>query len=308
MRIATCIGLCLDTLSVERDASPHTLAAYRRDLAKWTEYLKRHGRVEVGEASAKDVAGFLQAERRAGRSPATIARRLSAVRGLHRFAVEAGDASDDPTREITGPRKVRKLPGALSVPETERLLEATAGDGPLDLRDRALLELAYATGVRASEAVGLDLVDLDSDPELIRVRGKGDVERWVPLGTIARAAVARWIERGRPPLVRERREGALFVNRRGTRLSRAGFWTVIKRRARAAGIRRDVSPHSLRHSFATHLLEGGADLRVVQELLGHADLSTTQIYTKVDRTYLAEIHRTHHPRERRQRERARGRA
>jgi integrase/recombinase XerD len=227
-----------------------------------------------------------------------VSRGLSAVRGLHRFAVGAGAAANDPTREVAGPRRLRRLPGALSVAEIERLLAAPRGIGPIALRDRALLEFAYATGVRAAEATGVDLADLDAEPGLLRVRGKGDVERWVPVGRVAQRAVGAWIRDGRGALAKDPRETALFVNQRGRRLSRMGFWLVIRRHARAAGLSRRVSPHTLRHSFATHLLEGGADLRVVQELLGHADLSTTQVYTKVDTTYLAEVHRSHHPRER----------
>jgi integrase/recombinase XerD len=183
----------------------------------------------------------------------------------------------------------------------ERLLASPSGDDPVAWRDRALLEFGYATGVRATEAISVDLADLDVDPGLLRVRGKGDVERWVPIGRIALRAVTGWIRHGRTAFVKDPRETALFVNRRGRRLSRMGFWLVIKRHADNAGLPRRVSPHTLRHSFATHLLEGGADLRVVQELLGHADLSTTQVYTKVDTTYLSEVHRSYHPRERERR-------
>jgi integrase/recombinase XerD len=308
LKLRTLAESFLAEMAVERGASPHTLDAYRRDLAGYLKWLSRRGREEAADVAPDDVTGYLEAERKAGRRPSTIGRRLSAIRGLHRHGVEAGAAEIDPTREIVGPRKVRKLPGALAVPEIERLLASPNGDEPLALRDRALLEFGYATGVRASEAVGFDVADLDLDPDLVRVRGKGDVERWVPLGDHARRAVARWVETGRPALLRDREEPALFLNARGRRLSRMGFWTVIKKHARAAGVRGDVSPHTLRHSFATHLLEGGADLRVVQELLGHADLATTQIYTKVDRTYLTEVHRTFHPRERREAARDGGRA
>ena len=296
MKPEMCARFFLDHLAVERGSSRNTLDAYRRDLAVYAERLKKNGIVEVEAVRPSDVTEFLKAERGEGRSPQTISRRLSAVRGMHRFAVESGTATDDPTREIVGPKKVRKLPGALGVAEVERLLGSASGEEPLALRDRALLEFAYATGVRASEAVSLDLDDLEADPELVRVRGKGDVERWVPVGKIARRAVSRWIDEGRPPLLKGVPRSAVFLNARGSRLSRMGFWQVIKRHALKAGVRPDVSPHSLRHSFATHLLEGGADLRVVQELLGHADLSTTQVYTKVDRTYLSEIHATFHPR------------
>ncbi len=298
MRLETAIDLFLDELSVERGISEATRAAYRRDLNAYAQHLRKRKRQHVGDVVAADVTKYLEAEKTAGRSEATLRRRLSAVRGLHRWAAGSGNAVEDPTREISGPRRGRKLPKALSVADVERLLEAAAGDDPQDLRDRALLEFAYATGLRASEAVGVDLNDLDVEPGMLRVRGKGDVERWVPVGRVARERVERWIRHGRPALVEDRPEAALFVGLRGKRLTRNAFWTILKRRAREAGLRGDVSPHTLRHSFATHLLEGGADLRVVQELLGHADLGTTQIYTSVDTAYLGEVHRSFHPRER----------
>jgi integrase/recombinase XerD len=253
----------------------------------------------VGDVRPEQVTSFLEAEGRSGRQPATLRRRLSSMRGLHRWATGSGHAVVDPTGEVSGPRRGRKLPGALSVPQIERLLEAASGDEPRELRDRALLEFGYATGLRASETVGVDLEDLEADPGMIRVRGKGDVERWVPVGRVAAAAVDRWIHRGRKAWVGDRPAPALFLGPRGRRLTRNAYWEVIKRRAREAGLPGNVSPHTLRHSFATHLLEGGADLRVVQELLGHADLGTTQIYTGVDTAYLGEIHRSFHPRERR---------
>jgi integrase/recombinase XerD len=298
MRTETAARLFLDALAVEKGLSRRTLDAYRLDLAAYAEHLARRGVDEIGGARPDDVTEFLRGQRERGRAASTVSRRLSAVRGLHRFAIGAGAAGTDPTREVAGPRRLRRLPGALSVADVERLLASPRGSEPLALRDRALLEFAYATGLRAAEAMGVDLADLDAEPGLLRVRGKGDVERWVPVGRVAERAVEAWVRDGRPALVRDRRETALFVNQRGRRLSRMGFWLVIRRHARAAGLVRKVSPHTLRHSFATHLLEGGADLRVVQELLGHADLSTTQVYTKVDTTYLSEVHRTHHPRER----------
>jgi len=299
VNVRTAVRLFLDELAVERGLSRHTLDAYRRDLAAYAQHLDASRIADVERVKREQVTGFLARERKRGRSPATVGRRLAAVRGLHRFAVSEGIAEEDPTREVSGPRNLRRLPGALTVPEMERLLDAPRGDGPLVLRDRALLELGYASGTRVSELTALDVADLEEEPGMIRVRGKGGVERWVPVGGYARRAVRTWLRRGRGELLRDDREPALFLNARGGRLSRAGFWRILKAHARTAGIRRPVSPHTLRHSFATHLLEGGADLRVVQELLGHADLSTTQIYTKVDRTYLTEIHRTFHPRERR---------
>ncbi|MDP7032047.1 MAG: site-specific tyrosine recombinase XerD [Gemmatimonadota bacterium] len=288
----------LDELSVERGASKNTLDAYRRDLAAYVEALRKREVVEVEHVTPTLVAEFLESETKRGRAPTTVRRRLSAVRGLHRSALRAGLAGEDPTREVVGPRRTRKLPGALTVPEIERLLAAVPKEGPLALRDTALLEFGYATGLRASEMASVNEGDLDEEPGLVRVRGKGEVERQVPVGRIARHAVEAWRRKGRPSLLRGRREDALFLNARGGRLSRAGIWLAIRRHARAAGLGGSVSPHTLRHSFATHLLEGGEDLRVVQELLGHADLSTTQIYTRVDTTLLSEVHRSAHPRER----------
>ncbi|MGQ0722750.1 MAG: tyrosine recombinase, partial [Candidatus Eiseniibacteriota bacterium] len=252
---------------------------------------------DLAGVSAEYLTSCLGGVGSRGRRGANVRRRLAALRGLFRFAHAEGSAAEDPTREVSGPRRLRRLPGALSVAEVERLLDAPSGDAPLALRDRALLELAYATGVRVSEACAVDLADLGVEPGMLRVRGKGGVERWIPVGRVARGALQEWTGRGRPALAAPG-EAALFVNARGRRLGRHGFWRVLRGHVRAAGIRRAVSPHTLRHSFATHLLEGGADLRVVQELLGHADLSTTQVYTKVDTTYLAEVHRTFHPRER----------
>jgi integrase/recombinase XerD len=290
--------LFLEELAVERGCSENTRAAYRRDLDVYLEHLERSGVGDVERVAPKVVTSFLERERRGGSSAATVRRRLSTVRGLHRWATGAGVADTDPTREVASPRRTRKLPGALTVPDIEKLLAAPDPGTPLGLRDRALLEFGYATGLRASETVSVDLPDLDVDPPLLRVRGKGDVERWVPVGGLARRAVDRWIREGRPQVARPGAGEALFLGARGRRMSRGAYWAVIRARAREAGVLARVTPHTLRHSFATHLLEGGADLRVVQELLGHADLSTTQIYTKVDTAYLTEIHRSFHPRER----------
>jgi integrase/recombinase XerD len=298
VRTGDAIALFLDEVAGERGLARNTCAAYRRDLQAYERALSALGVTEIGQVARQHVTGFLRRERDAGRSAATLGRRLAAVRGLHRFAHDRGLAARDPAREVSGPRRTRRLPGVLTVPEVERLLAVPRqGDERLVLRDRALLELAYATGLRASETVGVDVEDLDEDPGFVRVRGKGGVERWVPIGAHARRAVAAWLRDGRPRVARNA-GGALFLNLRGRRLTRAGLWLVLRRHAARAGLRRKVSPHSLRHSFATHLLEGGADLRVVQELLGHADLATTQIYTRVDIEYLAEVHRSFHPRER----------
>ncbi len=288
----------LESLAVEDGASPRTLDAYRRDLVRYATALREQGDPELEDVRAEQVTRFLEAEHRAGMGPTTLARRLAAVRGLHRWAQGMGIARDDPARDAKGPKRPARLPKAISVAEVEALLAAVAGDDPVALRDRALLELGYATGLRASEIVAVDIAHLEEEPGMLRVRGKGSVERWVPVGAIAMDAVHAWIARGRAAMAGVRAADALFVNRRGRRLTRIGFWEIVRERARAAHLDGRVSPHTLRHSFATHLLEGGADLRVVQELLGHADLSTTQVYTRVDATYLREVHKSFHPRER----------
>ncbi len=288
----------LESLAVERGVSPRTLEAYRRDLEVYAATLAAHGNPDVEAVRAEHVTRFLEAQHRAGMSATTLARRLAAVRGLHRWAQATGIALDDPARDARGPKRPARLPKSISVVEMESLLAQAQGDDPVALRDRALLELAYATGLRASEIAAVDIGHLDEEPGMLRVRGKGRVERWVPVGAIARDAVDEWLSRGRPALAGLGSGDALFVNRRGRRLTRLGVWHVVRDRAATAGLAGRVSPHTLRHSFATHLLEGGADLRVVQELLGHADLSTTQVYTRVDATYLREVHRSFHPRER----------
>jgi integrase/recombinase XerD len=307
VNVPTAARSFLESLAVERGASPRTLESYRRDLEVYAAQLGAHGDPDIEDVRPEHVTRFLEAEHRSGKSPATLARRLAAVRGLHRWAQSIGIARDDPAKGAKGPKRPARLPKAISVADVEALLAAASGDGPIDRRDRAVLELAYATGLRASEVVAVDIAALDEDPGMLRVRGKGSVERWVPVGAFAKEAIDAWLAGGRPVLAGPRAGDALFVNRRGRRLTRIGFWEIVRDRARAAGLR-SISPHTLRHSFATHLLEGGADLRVVQELLGHADLSTTQVYTRVDSTYLREVHKSFHPRERSRATRGAGRA
>jgi integrase/recombinase XerD len=234
--------------------------------------------------------------RRLGLAPRTLARRRAAIAGLHAHALEAGRCRIDPTRDLDPLRVGRRLPRALPLADVERLLAQTLGETPLALRDRALLELAYASGLRASELVGLSLESLDLANRLVVVLGKGSKQRLVPFGGAAARALTRYLEGGRPALVRGRAEAAVFVNRFGRRLTRMGFWKLLAGHARTAGLGTRVSPHVLRHSFATHLLAGGADLRVVQELLGHASVTTTQVYTEVEKEHLREVHRHFHPR------------
>jgi integrase/recombinase XerD len=281
---------------VERNLAAKTLDAYAGDLESYLKFLARAG---VGGAAAverRHVHDYMAAETRAGMSAATRSRRLAALRGFHRFLVLEGLVAASPLEGVRGPRRGLRLPAVLTVGEIERLVASPPADTALGLRDRAALELTYAAGLRVSEACGLAVEALDRSSRLVRVMGKGRKERLVPAGRAAVAAVERYLDRGRPRLVRGRVAPTLLVNARGGTLSRMGYWKMLRKHARAAGIRRHLTPHTLRHSFATHLLEGGADLRVVQELLGHADIGTTQIYTRVDGQYLLEIYRTFHPR------------
>ncbi|WP_438874604.1 site-specific tyrosine recombinase XerD [Symbioplanes lichenis] len=287
----------LDHLTVERGLSRNTLVSYRRDLERYAESLKKG---DLADVTAADLAQHLIELREEGQlSAASAARAVSAVRGLHRFAAREGIAPHDVSREVKPPAPPKRLPKALDVDQVTRLLGAVTGDDPLALRDRALLELLYGIGARISEAVGLDIDDLD--PDVVTVRGKGGRTRIVPLGSYAREALDAYLVRGRPALIR-RGTPKVFLNARGGPLSRQSAWTILHRAAEAAGLPVDgahaVSPHTLRHSYATHLLDGGADVRVVQELLGHASVTTTQVYTLVTVDRLREVYATAHPRAR----------
>jgi integrase/recombinase XerD len=290
----------LDYLSVERGLARHSLAAYRRDLDLYGTYLHEVGITSPLEATRDDLAAFVawfrDRETPHGRpyAPATVARTLVAVRGFHRFLLREGLATDDPSSEVTGPRLRRSLPKALSREQVDRLLSAPVGDEPVALRDRAMLELLYASGLRISELVDLDVDDVDTTTLVVRCRGKGSKERYVHMGRPAGRALDAWLVRGRPEF--GPRGPAVFCNRRGGRLTRQGGWKIIKQRAQAVDLGALVSPHTLRHSFATHLLEGGADVRVVQELLGHATVSTTQVYTLVSQARLRSVYEEAHPR------------
>ncbi|MEV4708125.1 site-specific tyrosine recombinase XerD [Actinoplanes sp. NPDC049316] len=296
----------LDHLTVERGLSRNTLASYRRDLDRYLESLTAAGVTDLAAVGPADLTRHL-AELREGTpehpalSAASAARAVSAVRGLHRFAAREGIAGDDPGRDVKPPAPPKRLPKALDVDQVSRLLAAVTGDEPLALRDRALLEFLYGTGARISEAVGLAVDDLDES--VVTLHGKGGRTRLVPLGSYARAALDAYLVRGRPVLVAAGKgTPAVFLNARGGALSRQSAWTILRRAAAAAGLPVDgphaVSPHTLRHSYATHLLDGGADVRVVQELLGHASVTTTQVYTLVTVDRLREVYATAHPRAR----------
>ncbi|HVW44087.1 MAG TPA: site-specific tyrosine recombinase XerD [Amycolatopsis sp.] len=295
----------LDHLAVERGLATNTMLSYRRDLRRYVEYLLAGGHTDLSSVNEAVVADFVATLRAGGPerpavSASTAARTLVTVRGLHRFAAREGILADDVTRAVHPPVLPRRLPKAISVDEVERLLKAAAlGDGPLALRDTALLELLYGTGARISEAIGLDVDDIDREARAVILHGKGGKERVVPVGSYALTALEAYLVRGRPGLVAKGRgSSALFLNARGGALSRQSAWTILNTAAQRAGLADGVSPHTLRHSFATHLLDGGADVRVVQELLGHASVTTTQIYTLVTVDQLREVYATAHPRAR----------
>ena len=290
----------LEWLTVEKGRSPRTIASYRIDLVSYECGLTERA-VALLEATPEDVDRHLAALRSEGRAPASVARARSSIRGLHRFLLDEGQAVDDPSRTAPAVRVPARLPKALPEDVIVSLIEGVDGDDELSRRDRAILELLYGTGARVSELTALDRDDLAIDDGLLRVTGKGDKERLVPVGRAAQNALARWNgPDGRDRLAnRARRRGdlsALFVNQRGTRISRQGVHLLVTSRARRAGITTAVSPHVLRHSCATHMLAHGADVRVVQELLGHASVATTQLYTKVNPEHLQEAYRAAHPR------------
>lgn len=294
----------LTHLDVERGLAAHTLSAYRRDLGRYVSFTRRHGITDPADVSEETVTAFLRALRDGDAehpplSASSAGRTLVAVRGFHRFLAAEGVTTHDPARAVAPPSPPSRLPKAISVDAVERLLEAASlGEAPISLRDRALLEILYGSGARISEAVGLDLDDIDLEEGVVRVLGKGSKQRIVPLGSYAARAVGDYVVRARPSLAaRGPGTPAVFLGHRGRRLSRQSAWAVIRTAAERAGLEH-VSPHTLRHSFATHLLDGGADVRVVQELLGHASVTTTQIYTLVTVQRLREVYAQAHPRAR----------
>jgi integrase/recombinase XerD len=293
----------LDHLAVERGLAANTLASYRRDLTRYAGFLAAGGQDTLGEVEPQHVSAFLAAMRSGSDgspplSASSAARAVVAVRGLHRFALCEGLTATDPAADVRPPPPARRLPKAISVAEVEQILQAAgAADTPLGLRDRALLEVLYGTGARISEAVGLAVDDLEREAGVVRLAGKGGKQRVVPVGSYALEAVEAYLVRARPTLAAAGRgTSALFLNARGGPLSRQSAWSVLRAVAARAGVTAEVSPHTLRHSFATHLLEGGADVRVVQELLGHASVTTTQIYTLVTVDHLREVYAAAHPR------------
>ena len=303
--LATQVQRFLDHLTVERGLADNTLGAYRRDLARYGAFLRERGIRDARRADEHTVAAFV-----AGLSASThgdglpyrassVVRTLSAVRSFHRFLLREGKADKDPSAGVVRPRLPRSLPRPIPVEEVLRLLAAPPESTPVGIRDRAVLETLYGAGLRVSELVGLDVDDVELEGGSVRVLGKGAKEREVPIGSYSVDAIGAYLRRSRPEMVSIRSRAALFLNQRGGRLTRQGVAGILAKAVKTSGIERRITPHTLRHSFATHLLEGGADVRVVQELLGHASVATTQVYTLVTREHLREVYYTAHPRARR---------
>jgi integrase/recombinase XerD len=300
-RLRSAIGGFVRHITIERGLAANTISAYRRDLDRYAAWLEGRGIVDPKAIGEADISAFTQAVRSADEgdlSAASIARILSSVRSFHRYLTEEGIVDDDAARDVRPPKLALRLPKAITIDQMERLLTATAGDEPVSLRDRALLEMLYATGARISELVDLNVDDVQ-DGDMVRVTGKGSKQRIVPVGRYAREALEAYLVRVRPVFsTRGASTPALFLGIRGQRLSRQGAWLVIQSAAARAQLETHISPHTFRHSFATHLLQGGADVRVVQDLLGHSSVTTTQLYTHVTADTLIDMYQTAHPRAR----------
>ena len=285
-----------DHLTIERGLSPNTVEAYSRDLAQFSSYAKEHGISSLGNVSDSTVQGFLDGLREAAMSPNSIGRKLSAIRTFAGFACREGLVDRDFTSEFESMKGSKRLPGVLTVEEVAAILSQPDTSTHPGLRDKAMLETLYASGLRVSELINLRLSDVNASVGFLRCFGKGSKERVVPLGHVAIHCIEQYTARSRPVYARSGSSEYLFLTNRGRKMSRVGFWKIIKKYAATAGISKNITPHTLRHSFATHLLQGGADLRSIQEMLGHADIATTQIYTHVSRDKLKEIYRESHPR------------
>jgi integrase/recombinase XerD len=296
IRRAFAVELFVDHLRFERGSSDATLEAYEHDIERLASFGAMRGRAGPREVTTADLRAFILTLKDLGLAPSSIARNVSSMKTYFRFLLGENEVVGDPSERIDAPKAWKRLPDVLSVRDVERLMDAPDAMHPLAWRDKALLEFAYASGVRVSELIDLRIRNLHLDEEFASVFGKGAKERLVPIGRRAIGALSIYLRETRPKLDRGEGEGRVFLNARGTPLTRMGVWKILRQHVEAAGIEKHVSPHTLRHSFATHLLEGGADLVAVQEMLGHADISTTQIYTHVDRNYLAQEHRKFHPR------------
>jgi len=285
-------------LTVEKGLARNTIVSYERDLKSYLKYLKNIERVEVlNEVQRLQIVQFLKYLKEQGKSAKTLARHIASLRAFHQFLLREKKTDHDPSVHIESPKQERRLPKVLNMQEVETLLDAPKAKDHYGLRDKAMLELLYATGIRVSELIGLDLGDVHLTMGFVRCIGKGNKERIIPIGKTAADALDKYLHEGRSKFISKGpSENALFLNHHGKRLTRQGFWKILKKLAEEANIQRDLTPHTLRHSFATHLLENGADLRAVQEMLGHADISTTQIYTHVSKTRLKDVYSQFHPR------------
>ncbi len=283
-------------LSVEKGLADNTLDSYQRDLNQYLAYLQKNGIISLEETSRDHITAYLAKQQEAGKAPSTIGRSLASLRSFYRFLIKEQVVQENPAMELDAPRTQKKLPHVLSLSDIELLLEQPRTDSPLGIRDKAMLELLYATGIRVSELVSLNLNNANMKMGFLRCDGKGGKERMIPLGSVAIYYLQIYLQNGRTKYHKNRAEKALFLNQQGKRLTRQGFWKILKKHVCSAGINAEITPHTLRHSFATHLLENGADLRSVQEMLGHADISTTQIYTQVTRNKIKEVYKQTHPR------------
>ncbi|MBO8168244.1 MAG: site-specific tyrosine recombinase XerD [Thermoanaerobacteraceae bacterium] len=286
----------LHHLAVERGLAENTLSSYYRDLHQFFQWLEEKKVRSVDQAQRNHIMAYLLNLQKKGRAPATISRHLAALKSFYHFLVREGAVEKDPTANLDAPKLAKKLPQVMTPEEVDKLLAQPDATKPSGLRDRAMLELLYATGLRVSELVALDTSHVNLDLGYVQCMGKGAKERIVPMGSVAAECLDEYLRLGRKKLIKQPEEKALFVNMHGRRLTRQGFWKILKKYTRAAGITREITPHTLRHSFATHLLENGADLRAVQEMLGHADIATTQIYTHLTRTKIKEVYDKTHPR------------
>ncbi|MCF6137657.1 site-specific tyrosine recombinase XerD [Pseudalkalibacillus berkeleyi] len=284
-------------LTVERGLADNTLQSYERDLRKYVLYLQKElNHSTYNTITRNDIMKYLYHLKDSGRAATTIARTIASIRSFHQFLLREKASDQDPSVHIETPKTERRLPKILSTEEVDRLMDAPEGGTSYGLRDKAMIELLYATGIRVSEMIQLDLSDAHLTMGFIRCLGKGNKERIIPVGRMASKALTNYIEEARPKMLKKKTTDALFLNHHGNRLTRQGFWKILKKLTVNARIEKELTPHTLRHSFATHLLENGADLRAVQELLGHVDISTTQIYTHVTKTRLKDVYSTYHPR------------
>jgi integrase/recombinase XerD len=283
-------------LAVERGLAMNTLESYQRDLIGYVKFLQKNGISDLNQTRRANIISYLAELQRNGRATSTISRNLASMRAFYGFMLRDGLIDGDPTTNLESPKIEKRLPKVLTVDEVESLLEGPDGGAVAGIRDKAMLELLYATGMRVSELVALNISDVNLNMGFLKCYGKGSKERIIPLGTMALKTVSEYVMRSRSKLLRDQSEESLFLNHHGQRLSRQGFWKIIKKYALAARIEKEITPHTLRHSFATHLLENGADLRSVQEMLGHADISTTQIYTHLTKSRLKEVYAKTHPR------------